>query len=318
MPLIPSSYQARGIWKNAHFSTIYPSTLRKVKGIQYERQRIELNDGDFLDLDWSYCLLPSSALVIFTHGFLGNSTRPYILGATKLFNQSGWDTVCWNHRGLSGEANRLERVTTHGGSDDLESVINHVMNHTNYQQIVLVGYSKGGNIALKYAGEKGSLIPDVIKKVIAISVPTDIQGSVDAMGEKGFYTKRFKNKLHQFLLQRTHLIDSKWLAEFEKFQTLDEFTGHYIAPLHGLRNAQDYYNRCSAIHVVEQIRIPSLILNAQNDPVLSESCAILDIARQSEYIYSEFPQYGGHCGFYTPNPDGIYWSDYRALAFATE
>lgn len=315
MPLIESSYKAKHIWRNPHFSTIYPSTLRKVEGVHYTRERIELPDGDFLDLDWSKSSVPSKSLVIVTHGFLGNSTRPYILGAVKLFNQNHWDAVCWNHRGLSGENNRLERLTTHGDSQDLAYVINHCLAMKHYTQITLVGYSKGGNISLKYAGEQGVNIAQEIKSVVAISVPTDIQGSVDAMGAEGFYANRFKSKLHRFLQKRTKLIDPKWFSLFEKYKTLDEFTGEYIAPLHGLKNAADYYDSCSAIHVVDQIRIPSLILNAANDPVLSESCAILDKAKKSNYLFSEYPAHGGHCGFYAPNQNGIYWGDYRTWEF---
>ncbi|MFC0184402.1 hypothetical protein SAMN04515674_10281 [Pseudarcicella hirudinis] len=322
MPIIESSYQASHIWQNAHFSTIYPSVFRKVPGVHYVRERIELWDGDFLDLDWSYAdfslpasLNKTSKLVILTHGFLGNTSRPYILGSVKAFNKVGWDALAWNHRGLSGESNRLERLTTHGGSDDLEAVINHALSLHKYHEIVLVGFSKGGNISLKYAGEKNACIPKEIKSVVAVSVPADIQGSVNAMGKEGFYTNRFKRKLLKFLKNRPTLVSSELLNDFEKFRTLDDFTEHYVAPLHGMRDAREYYDQCSARHVVNDIKVPSLILNAQNDPVLSDSCALLDVAAQSDYIFSEVPKFGGHCGFYESNNDDLYWVDKRIVSF---
>lgn len=333
MPIINSTYQPSGLWRNPHFSTIYPSVFRKVKGIYYTRERLELSDGDFLDLDWNFSeniafnqsailkietlIKKTNKLAIFTHGFLGNSTRPYLLGGVKAFKLVGYDALAWNHRGLGGENNRLEKITTHGSSDDLEAVINHALSKKQYDEIVLIGYSKGGNISLKYAGEKGLNIPSEIKNVVAISTPTDLQGSVDVMGKNGFYTNRFNKKLSGFLQERKQLIDNEVFKDFKKFKYLDDFADNYIAPLHGFKNGKDYYDSCSAMHIVDKICIPTLILNAQNDPVLSESCAVKDIAQKSDFVFSEVPLHGGHCGFYEPNKDGLYWVDRRGVEFVT-
>ena len=315
MPILQSSYLPSRIWQNPHVSTIYPSAFRKVNGVNYTRERLELSDGDFLDLDWSKSSANNHKLAIFTHGFLGNSTRPYLLGGVKAFNLANYDALAWNHRGLGGENNRFEKITTHGSSNDLEEVINYVLSKKQYTEIILVGYSKGGNISMKYAGQKAENIPTEIKKIIAISSPTDLQGSVDVMGKNGFYTERFKTKLIKFLLNRSELIDNQTLKDFSKFKYLDDFTDNYIAPLHGFKDGRDYYEQCAAMQFVDKIRVPTLILNAKNDPVLSESCAMLDLAKHSDYIFSEVPNHGGHCGFYQPNSDGIYWGDKRIVEF---
>ena len=315
MPILQSSYLPSRIWQNPHVSTIYPSAFRKVNGVNYTRERLELSDGDFLDLDWSKSSANNHKLAIFTHGFLGNSTRPYLLGGVKAFNLANYDALAWNHRGLGGENNRFEKITTHGSSNDLEEVINYVLSKKQYTEIILVGYSKGGNISMKYAGQKAENIPPEIKKIIAISSPTDLQGSVDVMGKNGFYTERFKTKLIKFLLNRSELIDNQTLKYFSKFKYLDDFTDNYIAPLHGFKDGRDYYEQCAAMQFVDKIRVPTLILNAKNDPVLSESCAMLDVAKHSDYIFSEVPNHGGHCGFFQPNSDGIYWGDKRIVEF---
>lgn len=315
MPILQSSYLPSRIWQNPHVSTIYPSAFRKVNGVNYTRERLELSDGDFLDLDWSKSSANNHKLAIFTHGFLGNSTRPYLLGGVKAFNLANYDALAWNHRGLSGENNRFEKITTHGSSNDLEEIINYVLSKKQYTEIILVGYSKGGNISMKYAGQKAENIPSEIKKIIAISSPTDLQGSVDVMGKSGFYTERFKTKLIKFLLNRSELIDNQILKDFSKFKYLDDFTDNYIAPLHGFKDGRDYYEQCAAMQFVDKIRVPTLILNAKNDPVLSESCAMLDVAKHSDYIFSEVPNHGGHCGFFQPNSDGIYWGDKRIVEF---
>jgi uncharacterized protein len=326
MPIIKSTYCPSSIWRNPHVSTIYPSAFRKVHGVNYTREKLELSDGDFLDLDWSFAkvettitnhksLITNNKLAILSHGFLGNSTRPYLLGGVKAFNSDNYDVLAWNHRGLGGESNRFEKITTHGSSGDLEEVINHVLSKNQYAEIILVGYSKGGNISMKYAGEKSKNIPSEIKKIVAISSPTDLQGSVDVMGKDGFYTNRFKTKLLKFLLNRTELIDNQMIKYFPRFKYLDDFTDNYIAPLSGFKDARDYYDKCAAIHVVDKIRVPTFILNAKNDPVLSESCALLDLAKKSDFIFSEMPNHGGHCGFYMPNSDGLYWGDRRMMEF---
>jgi uncharacterized protein len=315
MPILQSSYHPSRIWRNPHVSTIYPSAFRKVNGVNYTREKLELSDGDFLDLDWSKSSENNTKLAIFTHGFLGNSTRPYLLGGVKAFNSANYDALAWNHRGVSGENNRFEKITTHGSSWELEEIINSVLSKNQYTEIILVGYSKGGNISMKYAGEKSENIPTEIKKIIAISSPTDLQGSVDVMGKNGFYTERFKTKLLKFLLNRSELIDNQVLKEIPKMKYLDDITDNYIAPLHGFKDGRDYYEQCAAMHVVDKIRVPTLILNAKNDPVLSESCAMMNVAKNSDYIYSEIPNHGGHCGFYQPNTDGIYWGDKRMIEF---
>ena len=237
------------------------------------------------------------------------------MGGVKAFNLANYDALAWNHRGLGGENNRFEKITTHGSSDDLEEVINHALSKKQYSEIVLVGYSKGGNISMKYAGEKSENIPSEIKKVIAISSPTDLQGSIDVMGKNGFYTERFKTKLLKILLNRSALIEHQLLKEITKMTYLDDITDHYIAPLHGFKDGRDYYEKCAAKHVVDKIKVPTFILNAKNDPVLSESCAMLEVAKSSDYIFAELPNHGGHCGFYQPNSDGIYWGDKRMIEF---
>jgi uncharacterized protein len=317
MPLVQSDYTANFWWRNAHFSTIVPSIFRKITGVVYTRERLELYDGDFIDLDWSYSQSATNKLVILTHGLLGDTRRGYILGAVKAFNAAHYDVLAWNHRGLSGEPNRLERMTIHGSSDDLGAVINHALRFDKYIEIVLVGYSKGGNITLKYAGEKGTDISGKIKKIVAVSAPIDMQGSVDAMSKDGFYANRFKTKLYKFLKNRTALIDAQQIKKFDDYKYLDDFTAYYIAPLHGFKDAADYYAQTSSLAYLDAIRVPTLILNAQNDPVLSASCSPVEKAQHSQYLFLETPRYGGHCAFYQPNSD-IYWADTRVVAFCSQ
>jgi uncharacterized protein len=154
MPLMEkSSYLPPPFFGNGHLQTLYPNLYRRVRGIVYRRERIPTPDGDFLDLDWSR--VGSRKLVIVSHGLEGSSLRPYVLGMVRAFNETGWDAVAWNFRGCSGEPNRKLRFYHSGATEDLETVVEHVRRDPTYQKIALVGFSLGGNITLKYLGERG-------------------------------------------------------------------------------------------------------------------------------------------------------------------
>lgn len=331
MPILESSaYVAPRYLRNAHLSTVFASTYRRVSGVAYTRERLELPDGDFLDLDWALGEFSMAdfrwrigsdgrlqskirPLAILTHGYLGSTTRQYMLGAAKAFKAAGYDVLAWNHRGLGGEANRTERVTTHGSTDDLGAVVNHAL-ALGYADVALVGFSKGGNMTLKYLGELGEAVPAAIRSAVAISVPTDLDGSWSAC-RGTFYEWYFTRKLRDFMAARRTVIPPERFREFARFRTLDDYTTEYIAPLFGWKDYRDYCDQCSALPYLSQIRVPSLLLNAKNDPVLSESCSPAELARQSDFVFLETPTHGGHCGFYEKSADNLYWMDRRAVAF---
>ncbi len=153
MPLISKSdYNPMFLFSNAHFQTIYPPLFRKVKGVNYVRERILTPDRDFIDLDWSK--VGADRAVIVSHGLEGHSRRSYVLGMIKAFNTRGWDGIAFNFRGCSGEPNRLIRSYHCGATEDLHTVVSHVIEKKSYSSISLVGFSVGGNLTLMYLGEK--------------------------------------------------------------------------------------------------------------------------------------------------------------------
>ena len=175
MPVIESTYKPPFFVKKGFVSTVYSGLVRMVT-LQQERERITLTDGDFLDLDWSYSNQKSNKLIILLHGLEGHAQRPYVTGAAKLFNNNHMDAVCVNFRGCSGEDNLLYRSYHSGATEDLEAVINHAILNKKYSEIYLKGISLGGNIVLKYLGER-ALVPTEIKAAVAISVPCHLSGS---------------------------------------------------------------------------------------------------------------------------------------------
>lgn len=300
---------------NGHLQTVVPSVFRKVQGVNYERERFTLTDGDFVDLDWLDT--GSKKLVILTHGLEGDSHRHYIKGTAKLFAQNGWDALAWNCRSCSGEMNHSFRLYNHGEIGDIEEVIHHALRTKKYETVVLVGYSMGGNISLKYAGVKGAEVPDVVRGVAAFSAPTNLKTSAQLLDlpKNKLYRERFMKKLVRKITHKDTIypnrVDLSKLKEVKVWKDFDDF---FSAPVNGYRDADDFYEQGSAINFLEGVQVPVLICNAQNDPILNEDCAPKAVAEKHPLIYVETPATGGHVGFLVKN-DEFSWAERRALEF---
>ncbi|WP_027000638.1 YheT family hydrolase [Eisenibacter elegans] len=325
MPLLPhSDYQASPILFNGHLQTLFPSEFRRIKDVPYRRERLETPDGDFLDLDWSLCQPNqgrSRSLVILSHGLEGSSMRPYVLGMARAFGQEGWDALAWNYRSCSGEMNRLPRFYHAGATDDLHTVITHALG-LGYQRMMLIGFSLGGSLTLKYVGERGRNTPQGLKAAIAFSTPCDLASSSKRLSTKANYVylkvflRDFAQKVRQKAALMPEAIDPKLM---QKVRTIEDFDNYYTAPLHGFASAQDYYRQCSAKQFLEGIRIPTLIVNAANDPFLAPECYPQQEVAALSDVFLEMPQKGGHCGFVPAQARAKqYWSEQRALRFVQE
>ncbi len=196
MPIIESNYHPKFLFKSGQFSTIYSGIFRSVKGVEQERERITLKDNDFIDVDWSFSFQKTDRLIIVLHGLEGNAQRPYMLATAKIFNQNKVDAVCVNFRGCSGEQNLKYRSYHSGATDDLDEVIQHILNTKHYSDIYIKGFSLGGNVTLKYLGEK-RVVPNQIKAAVAVSVPCHLYGSCLELHtfKNILYADRFKKHL---------------------------------------------------------------------------------------------------------------------------
>ncbi|MEL4306807.1 YheT family hydrolase [Joostella sp. CR20] len=317
MPIITSAYHPPHFFKNGHFATIYAGKLRKVNGVKQQRKQLVTNDNDFIDLDWSFTEEKTNKLVIIFHGLEGNAQRPYVTGSAKIFNKNGYDAVCVNYRSCSGTPNKLFRSYHSGDSDEVEFIVQHILNNYTYSEIVLKGFSLGGNLTLKYLGQHQ--IPSAIKAAIAVSAPVDLYGSMlEIHKRKNFiYALRFKKSLLAKLKEKQQLFPDKITDQtIKKIITLKDFDDIYTSQAHGFKNALDYYDKSSAMHTLENIKIPTLILNAKNDSFLSERCFPIEAAKNNTHLHLEIPEYGGHVGFY--DTQNVYYNEKRALQFATE
>jgi predicted alpha/beta-fold hydrolase len=316
MPLLPNSPYKRPKWLfNGHLETIYPALLRKVSFKNPTRERIDTPDGDFLDLDWYK--QKNTRLIIVSHGLEGNSSRPYILGMARNFHEEGFDVLTWNYRGCGEELNRKAIFYHSGATYDLKTVVEHAQK--DYQELFLVGFSLGGNLTLKFLGEVKSSYPK-IKKAVAISVPMDLGGSCDKIskGENLMYSKRFLETLKVKVTRKSWFFpDELPLKKLDSVKTLRDFDDVFTGPLHGFADAEEYYQVNSSLQFLDQIEVPSLILNAKNDPFLSPSCFPEQLARKLDLVHFEFPKHGGHVGFSSSLSEKTYYSEARAVEFIT-
>ncbi|WP_296705030.1 alpha/beta fold hydrolase [Algoriphagus sp.] len=318
MPILESTYPGPPAFLfNGHLETIVPSLYRRVKGINYQREKISTLDGDFLNLDWSK--VGSHKLLIISHGLEGDSERHYARGLVKLFNQNGIDALVWNNRTCGGEINDLPILYHHGASYDLDTTVQHVIKEYNYTEIYLSGISMGGAQTLKYLGEKGQSLPKQIKKSAVYSTPCNLPSSAATLKLKSniFYKKRFlgklKKKIEAKAQQYPELIDLKLL---EKVKDFDEFDTLFTAKIHGFKDASDFYQTVSADNWMSEITIPTLILNAKNDPLLGPECYPIELAEKKSEIILEMPERGGHTGFALKGNE-FTWAEYRLLEFLT-
>ena len=297
---------------DGNLQSILPA-YRTVLGVSYERERFETSDKDFLDLDWID--KKSRKLVLLTHGLEGDSTRPYMLGMAKMFSKNGWDVLSWNCRSCSGEMNRAFRLYNHGEIGDIESVLNYALQKRAYDEVVLIGFSMGGNVSLKFASV--SQHPSV-KKVIAFSSPLEMRTSTAILDfpSRFIYKTYFKKGiLPKVKLKAQMFPDRLSLAEVEAAKTWVEQQYLFFVKINGYASIDDFYEKGSALNFIPKLKIPTLIVQAQNDPMLTAECSPIQLAENHPFIHLETPRFGGHCGFMLPKDKEHTWAEYRAWGF---
>jgi len=311
-----SNYTAPLLCSNPHVQTIIPTVFRKVRGVSYQRERIATPDGDFIDLDWAE--VGSKRLAILLQGLEGDSGRPYMMGMVRALNRNDWDALAMNFRGCSGEPNLKLRMYHSGETEDLHTVISHVAASGMYDELALVGFSLGGNAILKYLGEQGDRKSPLIKQAVTISVPCDLKACSVRLEEfrNRPYLRRFLRMLHEKIRVKALMMpESISDIGYERIRTLKDFDDRYTAPMHGFKDADDYYEKASCRQFLPTISIPTLLINAADDPFLSASCFPIEEAKSNIHLFLEIPEHGGHVGFMAFNNDGEYWSETRAIVF---
>jgi predicted alpha/beta-fold hydrolase len=312
----PTRYRAPAWLPGGNLQTLYPALVARRAHVSYRRERWITPDGDFIDLDWTAAAGTGSApLLVLFHGLEGSSNSQYARGLMHAAVQRGWRGVVVHFRGCSGEINRLPRAYHSGDSSEIDWILRRLRAQHN-GALFAAGVSLGGNALLKWLGEQREAAKDVVHRAAAISAPVDLHAAGRAL-EQGFnmiYTNNFLTtmKRKSFAKLRMHpgLFDP---AKLRTTRTLREFDDLVTAPLHGFAGVDDYYTRASSKPLLMCVTVPTLLLNARNDPFLPGT-ALPELQQLSNAITPAFPDEGGHVGF----PDGngsIRWLPNTVLEF---
>ena len=295
-----------------HVSTIWASQFRKSPSLDLKRKRVELDDGDFIDLD-EY-RTGKKQVVLLLHGLEGNSDSRYMKNMASKFIEDGWDAILMNHRSCSGEDNRLFSCYHSGKSDDLNRILKYINQTYNYESLVIIGFSLGGNVSLKYLGETWEK-PNNLKACVSISPPIDLGACGVALNstENWVYAKTFLATMRKKLATKLEKFPEKNSGQLSRVKNLHDFDNEYTGPAHNFGDAQGYYDTCSSKPFIKNITLPTLIILAKNDSFMRNSCYPYEIVEELDNVYLETPKYGGHVGFVQNGK--YYYQEDRALDF---
>lgn len=294
-----SANQFKPAWwlPSSHLQTIWPVLCRSdIKDLALERERLELPDGDFIDLDW-VGRNKTGPLVLILHGLEGSIDSHYAKGMLARIAAESWRGVFMHFRGCSGEPNRLPRTYHSGDTADVNYVVHTILKREPATRIASIGYSLGGNVLLKWLGETGQNNP--LKAAIAISVPFELlKASIHIRhGFSKFYQWYFirclRDRLSRKFKSKPAPLDPSIMNDLH---TMYDFDDKITAPLHGFSGVREYYTTASSRQYLRQIRIPTLILHAKDDPFMSEDVIPKENELSPEIIL-ELTDYGGHVGF---------------------
>lgn len=299
--------------------TIYTALFLNGPEIAYRRERWELEDGDFIDADWVDAASEDVPIVVLFHGLEGSSQSFYALDLMHAVKELGWRGVIPHFRGCSGEPNRLPRAYFAGDVDEIEQMLRKIKSQYPDAPIYAVGVSLGGNALLKWLGVTGKRASELVIAAVSVSAPMDMSAAGHTL-DKGFnriiYTARFLETLKQKAIQKAErfpgILDVKAIEAASTFQEYDSLV---TARLHGFRDAEDYWARTSSKSGLININLPTLVINAKNDPFLPDS-VLPTMEEVSPSVVLEQPLDGGHVAFPgSPFPGNIDWLPSRILEF---
>ena len=313
-----STYRAPWWLPGGHAQTLYGTLFAHAK-IGWKRERWDTPDGDFIDVD----RLPGSTgtpLVVLFHGLEGGSGSHYACALARELARRGWRGAVAHFRGCSGEPNRLRRAYHSGDADEIGWTLRRMRAESKAGPLFALGISLGGNALLKWLGED-TAASQVLTAAAAVSAPVDLMAAGDALG-RGFnlvYTYHFlmtmRRKAEEKLARFPDLFDAQAMR---RAGTLRAFDDVVTAPLHGFRDTDDYWTRASSKPVLPRIRVPTLLLNARNDPFMPAT-SLPGPSEVSAAVRLDFPEQGGHAAFVSgPFPGHIGWMPRRVTAFFEE
>jgi len=302
--------------------TVWGPLFRRQRIDWQRRERVVTSDGDFVDLDWAAAAPAGAPILLVLHGLEGSSRSHYAIGLMHQAMERGWRAVALNFRSCSGDLNRLLPFYHSGHTADLDEVVRLLVDREPGTRLGAVGVSLGGNVLLKWLGERGAEAPEALVGAVAISAPFNLTPCAEAL-DRGFcrlvYTAHFlgtmRAKVRLKAARDPGLEEIVDLTLARRSRTFAEYDRAVTAPLNGFADERDYWERASSAPYLSRIRRPTLLVSALDDPIVPRH-ALPDPAELPACVHAEFIPRGGHAAFLEGRPWRVRsWAERRAVEF---
>lgn len=314
MPIVESSFRSAWWLPGPHLPTLWPTFFRQRPALELDRERLELADGDFLDLSWHGPR--QHPVVLLLHGLEGSLHSHYTRPLLKALGEAGYRACLMHFRGCGGEPNRLPRSYHSGDSPELEQVAGLLQQKHGADLHAVVGFSLGGNLLLKWLGEQQAQAP--VRRAVAVSVPFDLADAAQRLNEgfSRFYQRHLIGSLKQKYRQKFSRMPSPLQVDLDQIRSFRQFDHQITAPLHGFSGVDDYYRSSSSRQFLNRIAVPTLIIHDRDDPFMYTS-TVPDETELSPNVILELTRGGGHVGFIQGRFPGRarYWLEQRVLVW---
>ena len=312
MPIIRSTFKPAWWLRGAHAQTIWSSFVRRKPRLNIDWQRVELPDGDFIDLAWSGPKQGKTVLLL--HGLEGSVHSVYVSGLMYELNRRGYRACLMHFRGCSDQPNRLPLWYHSGQSEDPQYILKFLCDQMGIEVYAAVGFSLGGNVLLKWLGEQGAAMP--IQRAAVMSVPFRLEHAAQRMdtGFSRLYQWHLVSSMRRKYKKKFTHVTSPLDVDINTLDTFWQFDDQVTAPLHGFKGVHDYYARASSRQFIPRIRVPTLILHANDDPFMYLHTPPL-CDELPDNVWLELTEQGGHVGFISGMVPGLahYWGERRLL-----
>ena len=304
--------------RNGHVQTLWGPLFRRGR-LALRRERVVMADGDFVDLDWAEGPV-SSAVLLVLHGLEGSSRSHYVQGLLRVALDRGWRGVALNFRSCSGELNHAARFYHSGETADLEAIVSALIEREPTVRLGAVGVSLGGNVLLKWLGERDTDAPTRLVAAVAVSAPFDLTKCVHVLDHgvrrvvyTGNFLRSMRDKVRRKATAHPGFVD---VRAVRRARTFAEYDRAVTAPLNGFADERDYWARASSKPYLARIHRPTLLINALDDPIVPAN-ALPDPATLPACVRTDFVRRGGHAGFlHGRRPWAIEsWAERRAIDF---